>query len=174
MNWRSTDPVRNFSLPISFFVLSTSMAAILFAAGVARTSGAEPAGDKPIQFTNATNAAGITFTHFRGNDGIPTNLEIFGPGVCVADFDGDGYQDIYFVNGRDLHDKGIVTATPSTATTAMAPSPTSPRKPAFPAPATAWAASGATTTTTAFPISSSLNTAAMSSITTMAMALSPT
>ena len=23
--------------------------------------------------------------------------------------DGDGYQDIYFVNGRDLYDRGIVT-----------------------------------------------------------------
>jgi enediyne biosynthesis protein E4 len=62
---------------------------------------------KTIQFVNATAAAGITFTHLRGNDGIPTNLEIFGPGVCVADYDGDGYQDIYFVNGRDLHGRGI-------------------------------------------------------------------
>lgn len=31
----------------------------------------------------------------------------FGPGVCVADFDGDGWQDIYFVNGRDLYGRGI-------------------------------------------------------------------
>ncbi|HKV24104.1 MAG TPA: CRTAC1 family protein [Candidatus Acidoferrum sp.] len=62
-----------------------------------------------IQFVNVTSAAGIKFIHYRGNDGIPTNLEIFGPGVCVSDFDGDGYQDIYFVNGRDLHHRGIVT-----------------------------------------------------------------
>lgn len=60
-----------------------------------------------IQFTNVTTAAGIKFTHLRGNDGIPTNLEIFGPGVCVADYDRDGYEDIYFVNGRDLHNRGI-------------------------------------------------------------------
>ncbi|HEX8880468.1 MAG TPA: VCBS repeat-containing protein [Candidatus Acidoferrum sp.] len=45
--------------------------------------------------------------HFRGNDGIPINREIFGPGVRVADYDGDGYQDIYFVNGRDLYQRGI-------------------------------------------------------------------
>jgi enediyne biosynthesis protein E4 len=61
----------------------------------------------PIQFTNVTATAGIKFVHFRGNDGIPINREIFGPGVCVADFDGDGYQDIYFVNGRDLYGRGI-------------------------------------------------------------------
>ena len=60
-----------------------------------------------IQFTNVTAAAGINFVHYRGNDGIPINREIFGPGICVADFDGDGFQDIYFVNGRDLYGRGI-------------------------------------------------------------------
>jgi hypothetical protein len=60
-----------------------------------------------IQFTNVTAPAGIKFVHYRGNDGIPINREIFGPGVCVADFDGDGFQDIYFVNGRDLYNRGI-------------------------------------------------------------------
>jgi len=60
-----------------------------------------------IQFTNVTAAAGIKFAHFRGNDGIPINREIFGPGVCVADFEGDSFQDIYFVNGRDLYSRGI-------------------------------------------------------------------
>jgi len=75
----------------------------------AQNPAAPSAKDKEIsiQFTNVTAAAGIKFTHLRGNDGIPTNLEIFGPGVCVADYDRDGYQDIYFVNGRDLHKRGI-------------------------------------------------------------------
>lgn len=27
--------------------------------------------------------------------------------MCVADFDGDGWQDIYFVNGRDRYGRGI-------------------------------------------------------------------
>jgi hypothetical protein len=61
----------------------------------------------PIQFTNVTSAAGIKFVHFKGNKGISINREEFGPGVCVADFDGDGWQDIYFVNGRDLYNRGI-------------------------------------------------------------------
>ena len=60
-----------------------------------------------IQFTNVTEAAGIKFIHYRGNNGIPINREIFAPGVCVADFDGDGFQDIYFVNGRDLYGRGV-------------------------------------------------------------------
>ena len=40
--------------------------------------------EKPILFTNVTHAAGIKFTHFKGNKGTSINLEEFGPGVCVA------------------------------------------------------------------------------------------
>jgi hypothetical protein len=68
---------------------------------------AQEARPSPIQFTNVAAAAGIKFVHFKGNKGISINREEFGPGVCVADFDGDGWQDIYFVNGRDLYNRGI-------------------------------------------------------------------
>jgi hypothetical protein len=84
-----------------------SVVAILLGGGSRPNSESHTMSAGSIQFVNATAAAGISFTHFRGNDGIPTNLEIFGPGVCVADYDGDGYQDIYFVNGRDLHNRGV-------------------------------------------------------------------
>ncbi len=60
-----------------------------------------------VEFTNVTAAAGINFVHYKGNKGTSINREEFGPGVCVADFDGDGWQDIYFVNGRDLYHRGI-------------------------------------------------------------------
>jgi len=62
---------------------------------------------RSIQFTNITDTAGIKFIHFKGNNGISINREEFGPGVCVTDFDGDGWEDIYFVNGRDLYNRGI-------------------------------------------------------------------
>src|SRR5258707_15734054 len=48
------------------------------------------------QFTNVAARAGITFVHFRGNEGIPTNRETFAPGVCVAAFNGEGYPDRAF------------------------------------------------------------------------------
>ena len=68
---------------------------------------AASAQSNPIQFTDVTAAAGIKFVHFKGNEGTSINREEFGPGVCEADFDGDGWQDIYFVNGRDLYNRGI-------------------------------------------------------------------
>ena len=61
----------------------------------------------PPEFTDITTSAGIHFTHFKGNDGVSINLEEFGPGACVSDYDKDGWQDIYFVNGRDRYNRGI-------------------------------------------------------------------
>jgi hypothetical protein len=68
------------------------------------------AGHVAIQFTNVSAKTGINFRHYKGNSGISINREEFGPGVCVADFDDDGWPDIYFVNGRDLYGRGISAA----------------------------------------------------------------
>src|SRR5690349_19389901 len=68
---------------------------------------AEAESAAPVQFTNVTTARGIHWTHSKVSNGISTILEEAGPGVCVGDFDSDGFQDIYFVNGRDLYHRGI-------------------------------------------------------------------
>jgi len=79
----------------------------LFASFCSPLASAQTSPSKPIHFTDVTGKSGIRFTHFKGSNGISINLEEFGPGVCVSDFDGDGWQDIYFVNGRDRYDRGI-------------------------------------------------------------------
>jgi enediyne biosynthesis protein E4 len=102
---RSCKP-RLWTIPANFVrVLTLALTAIcsIFMS----TLSAQNAPVAPVEFTNVTAAAGIKFKHFKGNDGISINREEFGPGVCVADFDGDGWQDIYFVNGRDLYTRGM-------------------------------------------------------------------
>src|SRR5262252_9392012 len=82
-----------------------SLLALTIGLGALRLAGQASASH--VQFTNETSKAGIRFIHYPGSKGIAIIREVFGPGLCVADFDGDGWQDIYFVNGRDLYNRGI-------------------------------------------------------------------
>ncbi|HXM15300.1 MAG TPA: CRTAC1 family protein, partial [Candidatus Eremiobacteraceae bacterium] len=92
---------------LAFCLVVISMAAILLVAMPAATQTQNSSAATPPEFTDLTTASGIHFTHFKGNDGVSINLEEFGPGVCVSDYDKDGWQDIYFVNGRDRYNRGI-------------------------------------------------------------------
>src|SRR5437870_4932104 len=54
-----------------------------------------------IQFTDVTKSAGITFMHYTGAFGKKYLPETLGPGVAFIDYDGDGWQDLFFTNGKD-------------------------------------------------------------------------
>ena len=60
---------------------------------------ARPSG--PLTFTDVTTQAGIHFRHNNGEFGSKYLPETMGSGVCVIDYDGDGLQDIFFVNSSD-------------------------------------------------------------------------
>ena len=73
------------------------------------------ANDLPV-FTDVTREAGIAFKHSYGDHHLDNIVEGTGAGVCVLDYNNDGFLDIYFVNGawtkgvsdvrgRDLRDK---------------------------------------------------------------------
>src|SRR5438045_7849331 len=55
----------------------------------------------PIQFVDVTKSAGLTFTHYNGAFGKKYLPEALGPGVAFIDYDGDGWQDLFFTNGTD-------------------------------------------------------------------------
>lgn len=52
----------------------------------------------PIQFVDVTKQAGIHFQYNNGAFGKKLLPETMGPGVCVLDYDNDGWQDILLVN----------------------------------------------------------------------------
>ncbi|MDE2928518.1 MAG: CRTAC1 family protein [Acidobacteriota bacterium] len=56
----------------------------------------------PVQFTDITAEAGIRFRHFNGAAGHFYFPEIAGPGAAFLDYDRDGDQDIFLVNGSSL------------------------------------------------------------------------
>ncbi|PYT66074.1 MAG: CRTAC1 family protein [Acidobacteria bacterium] len=52
-------------------------------------------------FTDATEQAGIVWRHFSGESSDRFLIEAMGGGVAFMDFDGDGLQDLFFVNGGE-------------------------------------------------------------------------
>jgi hypothetical protein len=67
--------------------------------GAAAPLPARPAG--PIEFRDVTKQAGIDFKHNSGAFGKKYLPETMGSGVCILDYDNDGWQDILFVNSMD-------------------------------------------------------------------------
>jgi len=55
--------------------------------------------DGPVQFVDVTAQAGIEFVHNSGASPDNIMMETFGSGVAWIDYDNDGFQDLYFVNG---------------------------------------------------------------------------
>jgi hypothetical protein len=53
-----------------------------------------------VTFTDVTNAAGIKFVHHNGAFGKKYLPETLGSGCAFVDVDGDGWQDLFFVNSK--------------------------------------------------------------------------
>ena len=54
-----------------------------------------------IQYVDVTKASGLTFRHNSGASGKKYLPETLGPGVAFIDYNGDGWQDLFFTNGKD-------------------------------------------------------------------------
>jgi enediyne biosynthesis protein E4 len=78
-----------------FVLVSLAVGALITAAPAAQPSAALP------QFNDVTSSAGIHFKHTSGAFGKKYLPETLGSGVAFLDADGDGWQDILFVNGRN-------------------------------------------------------------------------
>jgi hypothetical protein len=58
----------------------------------------------PIRFEDATEAAGIRFTHSMGSQALGSLLEATGGGCVWFDYNNDGLLDLYVVSGKPLED----------------------------------------------------------------------
>ena len=57
------------------------------------------------RFTDITRKAGVTFVHTFGDRKLSNMVEATGSGAALLDHDGDGFLDIYLVNGA--HTEGV-------------------------------------------------------------------
>ena len=78
--------------------VSTALAVLL------SLSGALAAPQELPVFTDVTEQAGIRFKHSFGDFELSNIVEGTGAGAAFFDYNGDGYLDIYLVNGRWLED----------------------------------------------------------------------
>lgn len=67
-----------------------------------------------LRFQDVTSESGVTFHHAASKQPEKFLVEAMGAGVALIDYDGDGYLDIYFVNGADLA-QATENASPSKA-----------------------------------------------------------
>src|SRR6266704_5930206 len=85
-------------------VLRPCLSAALCAAALALATGSAPeSGRDPARFVDLAPSAGLTGrTVIGGERSKEYILETTGGGVAVFDFDGDGWPDIFLVNGLRL------------------------------------------------------------------------
>jgi hypothetical protein len=110
-------PTRGLALRGRLAILAALCPAALLVASQPQPPAASP--PAAVAFTNVTAAAGITFTHTNGAFGKKYLPETMGSGVVFLDVDGDGYQDLFFVNGKSWPGQPPSRSTPTSAPTSV-------------------------------------------------------
>lgn len=73
----------------------------------AATTAIASAADTPVQFVDIARQAGVAFHHVNGASAEKHLIETMGSGGLFFDFDGDGWIDIFVVDGGSIADAAV-------------------------------------------------------------------
>ena len=99
---------RSFAVSASVAFIVIIIASLMTALGRTAASAASP-----VTFTDVSAAAGIRFVHNNGAFGGKYLPETLGSGCAFVDVDGDGWQDIFFVNSKSWPGHGKAPSYPA-------------------------------------------------------------
>ena len=85
-------------IPVRFRLSIASLAAITIAAGAHHRAGAHDSSSLPV-FIDITQQAGLKMEIINGDHATEYLTDVNGQGACFIDYNNDGYQDIFLVNG---------------------------------------------------------------------------
>jgi hypothetical protein len=89
---------------------ATLFLGVLIAIGAVAFSGAVPQQRAAVTFTNIAPQAGVNFKHQNGASPQKFMPETMGAGALIFDYDGDGWPDIFLVNGGSFVDTRAAAA----------------------------------------------------------------
>src|ERR1035441_6710302 len=94
----------NYRFLLLFGVVSVAAAQTVAPSPAAVAPKAQLASPQVIRFEDASNKAGIHFTHSFGSQQLGSLLEGTGAGCIWFDYNNSGLESLYVVNGRPLDD----------------------------------------------------------------------
>jgi len=103
--------MRRLSLGLFIALLIALFIALFIATGLVVTISAraaeELAATRGITLVDASERAGFDFQHQDGSAGKDYLVELMCAGLALFDYDGDGWIDVYFLNGAPLKDSSL-------------------------------------------------------------------
>lgn len=88
--------------PGSLFIQSCPVVLCVFLVAFDLFASEEKKPEPPIKFLDVTSQSGVHFQHTHGGCGKYYIVETVTAGLCLFDYDNDGDDDIYFLNGAPL------------------------------------------------------------------------